>query len=870
MPRATRPLVRQCVAQPAAATPPPGALIRPVRESICSSALACALLRHHHCAHRCARSAISQPRAPRGAGESGQTSAQIGLGPCESTIVRQTSMHARPHARAGDRPVHRAGRPIPWPGPVGPAPPTLDALTAGGNGAMSRLMSAGVRWSRAGGMSVDPLQSLLDGGEPGLPAPVRRRRPGSRTHPRTARTGGGAGGCRRYRRSGRPAAVRRAAVRGRLVRRAGRSGRAGPGRRRRAASETRSRWRWLRRAPVQVARAGGAGGAQVWADPEGAGPSGSAGPGAGRGRAGCMPARRGCPMQQPVVEQPAIDPVLVDDELAEHERWGSAAATVGEARVGGPGRVGGRAGRWWARSAASCRRRAWGRPSTLTTRAASRLAVRRIPVPVVGAIIGGAIGAMSLLRAALRRGTRGACRRSSPPSGRVRSGTSGAANTIDAVVAGLDVAGNAARHDRRWWPGLVAAIAWALAIPTLGGVGRRGHAGDRDRHRRVAGVGGARCHQDLLGQSLVLLFRSLHSFTSDADPRAVQATGGQLAERRRRARWGARRVRRVARLAAWRATGWSCRPTRTARPGRRRRPAPVHARRPIRRGRSSRRRRGSCSPRTSCRRRSRWRRTRTRPCSTRTDRSPPAGRCPGRDHHPAACSTRTATRSARADPAARRRDGAPMGTAGQARRAGARPRRLVIPAALTGERTAARGGPAHRAHHPGRSARRVDVTAPTRFDPEPTSTELRIAIGGLSGETSLRNLIADADSRPAASPRLRARPPRRRERQRDPAAARLRTAARPARPVIDPTDRQDDLGRRRDAAPARHRRPPAGGGLRGAGRPARVVGRPRLRRRRRARGGHRPRAGPGARRPGGHRRRLGPAPRLDAATSRAR
>src|SRR4030095_1894708 len=86
---------------------------------------------------------------------------------------------------------------------------------------------------------------------------------------------------------------------------------------------------------------------------------------------------------------------LVDEELAEHERWGSAAATVGTAGSAERAGVIAEEGRGGPGGGALTGAEA-GVVLSIGTRAATRLAARRIPVPVVGAIIGGAIGAISL------------------------------------------------------------------------------------------------------------------------------------------------------------------------------------------------------------------------------------------------------------------------------------------------------------------------------------------------------------------------------------------------------------------------------------------------------------------------------------------
>src|SRR5687767_13492726 len=100
-------------------------------------------------------------------------------------------MPGRTRAQETDRSTELATDSV-GPAPVGPAPPTLDALTAGGNGAMSRLMSAG---GGPAGLSVDPLQSLLDGGEPAVPAmslATQTRIPDA--PPETGTGAGGSGG----------------------------------------------------------------------------------------------------------------------------------------------------------------------------------------------------------------------------------------------------------------------------------------------------------------------------------------------------------------------------------------------------------------------------------------------------------------------------------------------------------------------------------------------------------------------------------------------------------------------------------------------------------------------------------------------------
>jgi hypothetical protein len=378
------------------------------------------------------------------------------------------------------------------------APPTVDTvqgLTAGGNGAVARALSGG--GAGAGGMSLDPMRSTTedvpDAGVPAAGVPDVATTDAPPDGGDAGAGGAGSGG-------------------------AGDGGAGGAGGAGGPVAGDRT----------PAVGGGGAGGTD--------GGGGARGAGGGPASAGPVPmgtvdasqvhpGASGPPKAPPVVGPAGIDAVLVDDELAEHERWGSAAATVGAAgsaeRAGFIAeQVGAGLGEGALTGAAA------GLALSIGSRGAARLLARRIPVPIIGSIIGGAIGAMSLMGQVSTEGWAEVTDKLSR-FGEGGSGYEVAANTIDAIVTGLDVAGNLL-DTVALVAGLVAAVCLLLALPT-GGVSMVVGA-PAGKIATVASASSA-----VLGvikmalQPLVLLFRSLHTFTSEADPRAVQALGGKLA-----------------------------------------------------------------------------------------------------------------------------------------------------------------------------------------------------------------------------------------------------------------------------------------------------------------------------------------------------
>jgi hypothetical protein len=225
------------------------------------------------------------------------------------------------------------------------------------------------------------------------------------------------------------------------------------------------------------------------------------------------------------VPDPAGASDLIAFELAEHEAWASAGAAVGGAEstqragfiadaVGGGMKTG------LATGATS------GVIMGFGSAAVGRLAARRIPVPVVGAIIGGAIGAAGLYNTIVNEPDKftGAV-------GKIGQGSSGydaAANTIEGIMAILDLAANII-DTVALVTGVIAAIAWAAAIPTFGASSPIAIQCTLVATKAALVSAVLSMVKAALGP-LVLLFRALHSFTTQADPREVQVQGRGLSD----------------------------------------------------------------------------------------------------------------------------------------------------------------------------------------------------------------------------------------------------------------------------------------------------------------------------------------------------
>ncbi|MEV4313929.1 hypothetical protein [Actinocrispum sp. NPDC049592] len=214
---------------------------------------------------------------------------------------------------------------------------------------------------------------------------------------------------------------------------------------------------------------------------------------------------------------------LIDQELVEHERWGAAAELVGAA--GSADRaafiateVGGGVGEGFGTGFVM------GLVTTIGVQAleAGLEEIAGVAIPGVGAVVGGVMSAYALAQG---------WDRNTAAIGRMGEGRSGyeeAANDIEGICAILDIASNII-NILGGVVGIVAVAAAAAALFTLGALSPLAiAAGSIATAIGMAGMVLGLVKMAL--QPLVLLFRSLHTFTSQADPREVEAQGHTLEE----------------------------------------------------------------------------------------------------------------------------------------------------------------------------------------------------------------------------------------------------------------------------------------------------------------------------------------------------
>ena len=207
---------------------------------------------------------------------------------------------------------------------------------------------------------------------------------------------------------------------------------------------------------------------------------------------------------------------LVDGELVEHQRWAQAGARVGG--TGSEGRadfiaeeVGGGMGDSFGDAFVA------GAGMTLG------LAAVEESIPGIGQVVGGVFAAKAIAAGALGH--------DADLMGHMGEGSSGyeqAANDIEGVCAILDMASNLV-NVLAGVVGIVAVAVTAAAFFTLGALAPLAvAAGEIALAFGAAGavLGGVK----MALQPLVVLFRSLHTFTSAADPRAIEAQGKVLEE----------------------------------------------------------------------------------------------------------------------------------------------------------------------------------------------------------------------------------------------------------------------------------------------------------------------------------------------------
>jgi hypothetical protein len=214
---------------------------------------------------------------------------------------------------------------------------------------------------------------------------------------------------------------------------------------------------------------------------------------------------------------------LIDEELVEHERWAAAGERVGGASSEDRAafiatQVGGGAGEGFATGFAM------GLVTTIGIQALELglEEVAGVAIPGVGQVIGGVMSAYALV-SGWKRNTAAISR-----MGEGRSGYEEAANDIEGICAILDIASNIV-NVLAGVVGIVAVAAAAAALLTLGALSPLAvAAGSIATAIGVAGMVLGLVKMAL--QPLALLFRSLHAFTSQADPREIEAQGHVLEE----------------------------------------------------------------------------------------------------------------------------------------------------------------------------------------------------------------------------------------------------------------------------------------------------------------------------------------------------
>ena len=214
---------------------------------------------------------------------------------------------------------------------------------------------------------------------------------------------------------------------------------------------------------------------------------------------------------------------LISTELAEHHRWAAAGEAVGAASSGDraafiAGQVGSGAGEGFGTGFVT------GLVTTIGIQAleAGLQEVAGVAIPGVGQVIGGVMSAYALVSGWNRNVT------AISHMGEGRSGYEEAANDIEGVCAVLDIASNVV-NVIAGVVGIVAVASAAAALVTLGALSPLAiTAGSIAAAIGVAGMVLGLVKMAL--QPLVLLFRALHTFTSQADPREIEGQGHTLNE----------------------------------------------------------------------------------------------------------------------------------------------------------------------------------------------------------------------------------------------------------------------------------------------------------------------------------------------------
>lgn len=216
---------------------------------------------------------------------------------------------------------------------------------------------------------------------------------------------------------------------------------------------------------------------------------------------------------------PTSDLALVHQELIEHQRWGSAQSNVGTpgsaerasfvAEKAGEGAISGGL---------------TGMGMGFAAGAIGKLTARFVPIPGVGAILG---GAMSVYGLATRDWAK-----TGETIGNFGQGDSEydiIANTIASVSEVIDLVCNI-MNVIAGVIGVISAVMWIISIVTLGVASPLA----ATLSAIAMGIGAASGILDLINnlilQPCVLLFRALHTFSSEADPREVEAQGAGISD----------------------------------------------------------------------------------------------------------------------------------------------------------------------------------------------------------------------------------------------------------------------------------------------------------------------------------------------------
>ncbi|MFH1467539.1 MAG: DUF4157 domain-containing protein [Pseudomonadota bacterium] len=216
---------------------------------------------------------------------------------------------------------------------------------------------------------------------------------------------------------------------------------------------------------------------------------------------------------------PTDDLDLISQELAEHQRWSSARDTVGAAGSAERAEfVLANVGKGMATGAAT------GFTMGVVSSAVGKLAERYCPIPGVGAILAGGMSAYSLLTKDWGK--------AGETIGKFGQGSSNyevLANSIASVSEIIDVVQNV-MNVIAGVIGVISAAMWVITVITVGvaaplagtlssiAIGITTAAGVLDKINKY------------VLQPAVLLFRALHTFQDEADPREVEAQGAGLYE----------------------------------------------------------------------------------------------------------------------------------------------------------------------------------------------------------------------------------------------------------------------------------------------------------------------------------------------------